>query len=346
MKFLIVAAKTGGHVFPALAISEELMKSNHEVTILGTGSDIENKAFKNLNSKTYKLLIQGFRGNNALIKLKVLFQVFINIFKVIKILRNEKIDAMIGFGGFITVPAGLACWIIKKPIFIHEQNSVLGSANKILSKISKINFLGMPIKNINNSIISGNPIRESFFNYDEENENNESINIYITGGSQGADYINKNIPKALKGFSNINIKHQSGRNNSNKVKGVYLHNNIDAEVLDFYSNPQQQIFWSDFVISRAGALSLAEITSMNKGILMIPLPNSIDDHQLKNAESIQAEGMGIIHQQNDHIDSLVQKLEEIIINKYYDNWKKIIPKNHINAKKIIVDNIQNYFTQK
>ena len=346
MKFLIVAAKTGGHVFPALAISEELIKSNHEVTILGTGSDIENKAFKDLNSKTFKLLIQGFRGNNALIKLKVLFQVFINIFKVIKILRNEKIDAMIGFGGFITVPAGLACWIIKKPIFIHEQNSVLGSANKILSKISKINFLGMPIKNINNSIISGNPIRESFFNYDEENENNESINIYITGGSQGADYINKNIPKALKGFSNINIKHQSGRNNSNKVRGIYLQNNIDAEVLDFYSNPQQQIFWSDFVISRAGALSLAEITSMNKGILMIPLPNSIDDHQLKNAESIQAEGMGIIHQQNDHIDSLVQKLEEIIINKYYDNWKKIIPKNHINAKKIILDNIQNYFTQK
>ena len=346
MKFLIVAAKTGGHVFPALAISEELIKSNHEVTILGTGSDIENKAFKDLNSKTYKLLIQGFRGKNALIKLKVLFQVFINIFKVIKILRNEKIDAMIGFGGFITVPAGLACWIIKKPIFIHEQNSVLGSANKILSKISKINFLGMPIKNINNSIISGNPIRESFFNYDEENENNESINIYITGGSQGADYINKNIPKALKCFSNINIKHQSGRNNSNKVREIYLHNNIDAEVLDFYSNPQQQIFWSDFVISRAGALSLAEITSMNKGILMIPLPNSIDDHQLKNAESIQAEGMGIIHQQNDHIDSLVQKLEEIIINKYYDNWKKIIPKNHINAKKIILDNIQNYFTQK
>ena len=289
MKFLIVAAKTGGHVFPALAISEELIKSNHEVTILGTGSDIENKAFKDLNSKTFKLLIQGFRGNNALIKLKVLFQVFINIFKVIKILRNEKIDAMIGFGGFITVPAGLACWIIKKPIFIHEQNSVLGSANKILSKISKINFLGMPIKNINNSIISGNPIRDSFFDYDEEYENNESINIYITGGSQGADYINKNIPIALKGFSNINIKHQSGRNNSDKVKEIYQHNNIDAEVLDFYSNPQQQIFWSDFVISRAGALSLAEITSMNKGILMIPLPNSIDDHQLKNAESIQAE---------------------------------------------------------
>ena len=346
MKFLIVAAKTGGHVYPASSIAKELISNDHEIVFLGTGSGIEKNAYADIYSKSYNLSIQGFRGQNLIKKLRVLLQVFVSIFKVIKIISNEKIDGMIGFGGFITVPAGLACWIIKKPIFIHEQNSVLGSANKILSKISKINFLGMPIKNINNSIISGNPIRESFFNYDEENENNESINIYITGGSQGADYINKNIPKALKGFSNINIKHQSGRNNSNKVREIYLHNNIDAEVLDFYSNPQQQIFWSDFVISRAGALSLAEITSMNKGILMIPLPNSIDDHQLKNAELIQAEGMGIIHQQNDHIDSLVQKLEEIIINKYYDKWKKIIPKNHINAKKIILDNIQNYFTQK
>ena len=152
MKFLIVAAKTGGHVFPAASVSKELIRSNHEVIILGTGSEIENKAFKVLNSRTFKLLIQGFRGNNFLIKLKVLFQVFINTFKVMKILRNEKIDAMIGFGGFITVPAGLACWILKKPIFLHEQNSVLGSANKILSKISKIIFLGMPIKNINNSV--------------------------------------------------------------------------------------------------------------------------------------------------------------------------------------------------
>ncbi len=346
MKFLIVAAKTGGHVFPAASVSKELIRSNHEVIILGTGSEIENKAFKVLNSRTFKLLIQGFRGNNFLIKLKVLFQVFINTFKVMKILRNEKIDAMIGFGGFITVPAGLACWILKKPIFLHEQNSVLGSANKILSKISKIIFLGMPIKNINNSVMSGNPIRESFFNYEEEYNNDESINIYITGGSQGADYFNKNIPKALKGFSNINVKHQSGKNNSDKVIEAYLNNNIDAEVLDFYPNPQQQIAWSDFVISRAGALSLAEITSMNRGILMIPLPTAIDNHQLKNAESINAEGMGVIHQQNDHIDSLVDKLEEIIANKYYDNWKKIDSKKHVNATKIILDNIQLYFSQK
>ena len=345
MKFLIVAAKTGGHVFPASSISKELIKFNHEVIILGTGSEIEKKAFKNINSKTYSLKIQGFRGGNISTKIKVTFQGFINIFKVFKILHDEKIDAMIGFGGFITVPTGIACWIARKPIFIHEQNSILGTANKLLSKISKITFLGMPIKNINNSVISGNPIRESFFNNCKEHaSSNKDINIYITGGSQGADYINKNIPIALKGFSNINVKHQSGKNNSNKVREIYLSNNIEAEVLDFYSNPEQEILWSDFVISRAGALSLAEITSMNRGILMIPLPTAVDNHQFKNAESISAEGMGIIHQQNDHIDSLVQKLEEIIINKYYDKWKKIIPKNHINAKKIILDNIQNYLT--
>ena len=345
MKFLIVAAKTGGHVFPAFSVSEELLKFNHEIIILGTGSEIENKAFKDLNSKSYKLLIQGFRGNNFFTKIKVLFQVFINIFKVIKIIKVEKIDAMIGFGGFITVPAGFACWLRNKPIFLHEQNSVLGSANKILSKISKINFLGMPIKNINNSIISGNPIRDAFFNSEEEHINNKNINIYITGGSQGADYINENVPKALKSFSNINIKHQCGKNKSDKVKTIYLNNNIDAEVLDFYSNPQEQILWSDFVISRAGALSLAEFISMKRGVLMIPLPTAIDNHQLKNAESIFAEGMGIIHQQKDPIDSLVLKLKEIINNKDFENWKQIKSNRHNKAKKIMLDNIHKYFDQ-
>ena len=120
---------------------------------------------------------------------------------------------------------------------------------------------------------------------------------------------------------------------------------MDAEVLDFYSNPQEQILWSDFVISRAGALSLAESISMKRGVLMIPLPTAIDNHQLKNAESIFAEGMGIIHQQKDSIDSLVLKLKEIINNKDFENWKQIKSNRHNKAKKIILDNIHKYFNQ-
>ena len=214
MKFLIVAAKTGGHIFPAVSVAQELIKNNHEIVFLGTGSKIEKDAYKNLSSKTYELSMIGFRGVSLTKKFKALSQVFLNIIKVLQIINKEKIDGMFGFGGFITVPAGLGCWLKRKPVFLHEQNAILGSANKLLSKISKLNFLGFPIAGINKSVLSGNPIRESFIaNQNNSNscDEEDSVKIYITGGSQGAEFFNMQIPLIFKDFSfNVKIKHQCG----------------------------------------------------------------------------------------------------------------------------------------
>ena len=348
MKFMVVAAKTGGHVYPAQALSNEIISNDHEVIFIGTGSNIEKIAFKDLNIKSYQLSIEGFRGKSIFKKIRVIFQIIVNIFKVLNILRIEKVDAMIGFGGFITVPAGISCWILKKPIFLHEQNSVLGSANKLLSNFSKINFLGMPIKNIKNSIITGNPIRESFIRF-EENEmtvDDHKINIYITGGSQGAEYINSSVPIALKNFSNINIKHQSGSGRSSEVSDQYAKYNLQAEVRDFYDDPVEQILWSDFVISRSGALSISEITSLKRGVLMIPLLHSIDNHQLENAKLVLDQKMGLIHEQNESLELLTAKIKTIVDNELYKDWKKNYSKIHVNASKKILDNIYHYLRRK
>ena len=348
MKFMVVAAKTGGHVYPAQALAKEIISNSHEVIVIGTGSDIEKLAFKDLNIKSYQLSIEGYRGKSVFKKIRVIFQIIVNIFKVLNILRIEKVDAMIGFGGFITVPVGISCWILKKPIFLHEQNSVLGSANKLLSNFSKINFLGMPIKNIKNSIVTGNPIRDSFIKL-EENEitvDDHKINIYITGGSQGAEYINTSVPIALKNFSNINIKHQTGSGRSIEVSKHYAKYNLQAEVRDFYDNPVEQILWSDFVISRSGALSISEITSLKRGVLMIPLSNSIDNHQLENAKLIFDQKMGLIHEQKESLESLTAKIKTIIDNDLYKDWKKNNSKIHINASKKILDNINYYLSRK
>ena len=340
MKFLIVAAKTGGHIFPAVAVADEIKKNNFELVFLGTGSSIEEEAYDKFSSVFYKLQMEGFRGKSLLKKLKVIFQVIFNIFRVIKILKKEKINAMMGFGGFITVPAGIACYLLNVPIFIHEQNAVMGSANKILSKISKINFLGMRIKNIKNSVHSGNPIRDEFFR--SSDLDSEHVNIYITGGSQGADYINENLPKALSKLTNINVKHQCGKNNIIKVRELYKKYGVKAEIFDFYENPAEQILWSDFVISRAGALSLSEISSLQRGALMIPLPTAIDNHQFENAKSIVELGMGEIHLQNDSIEKLISKIENIISNQIYVNWKKQRNKDHKYAAKVITENIYRF----
>ena len=344
MKFLLVAAKTGGHVFPASVIGKELIKNNHKVIFIGTGSEIEKNAYHDLNSELYELSMEGFRGANIIKKLQVLFQTFINVFKVIKIINKEKINAMIGFGGFITIPVGVACWIKKKPIFTHEQNAVIGSANKLLSKISKINFLGFPIKGFNKSIYSGNPIREAFVNNGENIiDDKNMVRIYITGGSQGSQYINKNLPRIFKDYSNnIKIIHQCGKNNFQEVSNVYYQEGIDAEISEFYQNPVEQILWSDFVISRGGALSLSEITSLRRGVVIIPLPTSIDNHQVENAKSVERMEMGIMHEEKDHINKLKEKIRGIIESKIYLKWKSLENNNHINSSKIIVKQLENY----
>lgn len=347
MKFLIVAAKTGGHVFPAAVIGKGLIKKNHKVILIGTGSEIERNAFKELNTISYELSLEGFRGSNLINKIKFLFKALINIFKVIEIINKEKIDGMIGFGGFITIPAGIACWIRRKPIFIHEQNAVIGSANKFLKKISKIIFLGLPIENLKNAILTGNPIRESFIDHKEYLHDDKSvIKIYITGGSQGAEYINKEVPRIFKNLPyDIKIIHQCGKDNFQEVNNLYSLDRVNAEISEFYQNPIDKILWSDFVISRGGALSLSEITSLKRGIVIIPLPTSIDNHQVENAKSIENIKMGIMHEQKSHINQLQEKLKNIIENKIYLDWQNIKNNQHINASKRIVGHIENYISK-
>ncbi len=373
MKFLLVAAKTGGHVFPASVIGKELTKNNHEVIFIGTGSEIEKNAYHDLDSKLYELSMEGFRGSNLIKKLQVLFQAFINVFRAIQIIKKEKINAMIGFGGFITVPVGIACWITRKPIFTHEQNVVIGSANKLLSRISKITFHAFPYIDmydsghiprgyLGKSIFTGNPVRESFIDQREEiyfpsgpeeldnikksiDEKNQ-YKIYITGGSQGSEYINKYVPKIFKDFSNnIKIKHQCGKNNLQEVRNIYLKEGIDAEVSEFYQNPVEQILWSDFVISRGGALSLSEVTTLRRGLVIIPLPTSVDNHQVENAKSIEREGKGIMHEQKDHINKLKEKIKSIIENKTYLKWMYLRNTSHIESSKKIVKHLETYLNK-
>ena len=140
MKILVSAAKTGGHIFPAIAVGNEIARHGHEVVFMGTGEPIEVDALKTAKFKHFVVTMEGFRGKNFFNKIKSLLLIPKSIFSTTRIIRKENIDAMVGFGGFITVPIGLAFFLNRKPIFIHEQNSILGSANKLLSKIATINF--------------------------------------------------------------------------------------------------------------------------------------------------------------------------------------------------------------
>ena len=348
MKILVSAAKTGGHIFPAIAVGNELKSNGHDIVFIGSGASIEISAIKKTSFSYHRISMEGFRGKNFLGKIKSLLLIPISIFKILKIIKNEKVDAMIGFGGFITVPVGIAFLISRKPIFIHEQNAILGSANKMLGRFSKIIFSAFKLKEtFKNICITGNPIREEFRRNIPQEDYSEITKIYITGGSQGSDYINTNVPVAFEGLSKkILIKHQCGKGKNKDLENLYKKFNIDAEVKEFYENPESLISWSDFVISRAGALSVSEVTSLSKGLLMIPLPSAIDNHQLYNAKHIEDLNMGLIHEEKDGLDALKKKISTIVYKKKYNTWKINRNKNHLESASIIASKVIEYIEQK
>ena len=348
MNILIAAAKTGGHIYPAVSVGSEFIHNNHNVIFLGSNNTLEKNALKNQPDIQYESIpMKGFRGNGLVSKLSVLFNLPLNIYSLIKLIKKNNVDIVIVFGGFITIPVSFAALILRKPIYVHEQNTILGSANKISSIFSKKNFLGMPLHNNNlkKSEIVGNPIRNSFIPLMQKTYD-ENVHIYITGGSQGAKYLNDNLPEILKDINHpVFIKHQCGSGKKEEVVKLY-EGFENVEVEEFFDNPNLLIDWSDFVISRSGALSLSETMSMNKGSLMIPLPNAIDNHQFFNAKYIEEKGMGIIHEQKNGIENLKAVINLILNEKKYLVWQKInLEINHTDAAKNIVSSILNQSTE-
>ena len=322
MKFLISAAGTGGHVFPALEFSKVCMKNSHKIIWIGTRTGIENKVLpQNINLLTIPM--RGFRGKNLLDKIISLLGLATSILKSIFYIQKNNIDYVVCFGGYVSLPVGLSAWICRKPLFLHEQNAIMGSSNKILKKFSKIIFLGFSINEpiTNKMMLVGNPIKnlkiKSYINTPHN-----PLRVYVTGGSQGSEYINKNVPVALNALNMpLEVKHQSGNKKSVGVKELYS-GNISVEVKEFYDSPHDVILWSDFIISRAGALSLSEAASLKRGLVMIPLPSAIDNHQLLNAESISNLNMGLVHEESESNESLTNKIKNIIEKKLYVKWSE------------------------
>lgn len=322
MRFLISASGTGGHVFPANEFSKECIQNNHEIIWIGTKIGIENKII-NEDILFLTLPMRGFRGKNLLYKILSLLSLISSVFKSIYYLKKNNIDYVICFGGYISLPVGLSAWICRKPLFLHEQNAVMGTSNTLLKKFSKIIFLGFSLNKplIKKMKLVGNPIKK-FKENAPLDLNRQPIRIYVTGGSQGSEFLNSTIPIALNSLDiEIEVRHQSGVGKASGIEELYS-NKISVEVVEFYDNPQDSILWSDFMISRAGALSLSEAISLKRGSIMIPLSSSIDDHQLFNALNIKNLGMGLIHEESESIESLTKKIKNIIDKKLYIKWSK------------------------
>lgn len=290
---ILAAGGTGGHVFPGLAVANKLSKSNFDVVWLGTRKGLESKIAKDNNFKIYYINIVGLRGKNILNWFQFPMLLLISIIKSIILIYKLKPCCILGMGGFVSAAGGIGSILTRTPLIIQEQNAVEGTTNKLLSFFSKKIFTGFPMafKSNKNTIYTGNPLRESFYNLTSPSQRFKSKRIkkiLILGGSLGAHIVNKIAAEAIQKIlinTDIDffITHQTGLKDKNWMENFYSSLGVNYLVEDFIEDISESYKKADLVISRSGALTISEITSIGVASILIPYPYAINNHQEENA---------------------------------------------------------------
>ena len=293
---MMMAAGTGGHVFPALAVAHELQQQGVEVSWLATPTGMENRLLKNHQIPIYQIDIQGVRGNGILRKLKAPFKILKATFSAMRYMKKLNVDAVAGFGGYVAGPGGLAARLLGIPVIIHEQNAVAGFTNVQLSRVAKTVCQAFPktFPESSKIVTTGNPVRKEIsailspaWRYQEREKANAPIRILIVGGSLGAQALNERVPEALKQLDvPLSIYHQCGQNHAEATRARYADApvNLEVEVQPFIENMAEAYSTADLVICRAGALTVTEIATAGVAAVFVPLPSAVDDHQTANAK--------------------------------------------------------------
>lgn len=319
MKIAIMAGGTGGHIFPGLAVADELKNKGIDVVWLGAIGGMEEELVKRQNIVIKLLPIKGLRGKGIKGLITLPFILLRASKQAANFFNQEKVNAVISMGGYVAGPGGLAAKFKGIPLLVHEQNSKFGMTNKYLSKWAKKVLTGFNLNGLYKSQWVGNPVRKDIETCKKITNLSENVNVLIIGGSLGANSLNTIIPKILSDESQktpLSIIHQCGKNNSNKTIEQYKDTiNSDIQVHEFIDDMSQAYAWADFVIARAGALTIAEINAVGLPAIFIPYPHAVDDHQTSNANNIVQHYAGYIWQESQNEIELKELVFEMISNK-------------------------------
>ena len=331
----IAAAGTGGHIMPALSVSKIFLDNNWKVFWVGTPQGMENDLVNKNIIRYIPINIGGFRGKKFITLITYPFKFLISGFKLVRLIKKYNIQNSLVFGGYISLPLGLATLLCGGKLYLHEQNCIPGTSNKILAPFAKKAFSAFSIKNNFFKNIIGNPIREELSAIKKPTirfRNRQGpLRIFILGGSLGAKSFNEKIPLVLNEFSKfrkISVIHQSGKNKSKGVDAIYK---FKVEVLDFIKDIKKYYQWADIVISRAGAMTVSELEYVGLGSIFIPYPFAIDDHQYINALSIEKRKGALICREQEIEKKLLNMLKKITRTECISMANKCYSEIHKNA---------------
>ena len=317
---LIMAGGTGGHVFPALACAHEFQSRGYKVHWLGTPRGIENEVVPAAGLPLHLIEVSGLRGKSVASLLKAPWQLLRSLWQARRVMRQLQPVCVLGLGGYVTGPGGLAARLAGVPLVIHEQNAVAGTANRSLAPFAARVCEAFPgtFAASDKRRTTGNPVRtELFLETPRDSLADRRPRLLVLGGSLGAEPLNKLLPDALAQVSSElrpEVFHQAGKQHADVTRERYEAAGVAAQVAPFIKDMASAYAWADLVICRAGALTVCELAAAGLPSFLVPLPHAIDDHQTHNAEYLAKEGAALLlPQATTDAAALAAQLTEVLM---------------------------------
>lgn len=325
---MIMAGGTGGHVYPGLAVASALREAGWRVSWIGTARGLEARVVPVSGMTLHTLTTLGLRGKGILSRLKGVFSLLFACLQALGLLLRHRPTLVIGFGGYAAGPAGAVATILRIPVLIHEQNAVAGTTNRLLARGAcrvMAGFEGafaLPAQ----SLVTGNPLRAEMCQQPQKTypqsmfTPERPLRIAIMGGSQGALALNKGCPDAFAALPTevlaaLDVKHQCGAQHLDVTQDAWASVEMrNVDVMPFVEDMASLYAWADLAICRAGALTVSELAVTGTPSLLVPLPQAIDNHQMKNAEVLCKAGGACILPQSSLTDTTLARFINDIIN--------------------------------
>lgn len=301
---LLMAGGTGGHIFPALAVAKALQARGWQVSWLGTPDSMEARLVPAQGIDLDLIRIKGLRGKGLKALVLAPFALLSAVVQSLRVMRARQPALVLGLGGYVAGPGGLAAWLAGKPLAIHEQNAVPGLTNKLLARLARLVMSGFPVDFATSAkrVTTGNPVRADIAALPAPAGRYAGregpLRLLVVGGSLGAQVFNEVLPKALARLPAAcrpTVWHQTGRNKAEGVRAGYEAAGVTDcahELADFVSDMAGAYAWADLVLCRAGALTVAEVAAAGVAALFVPYPHAVDDHQTANARFLTEAGAG------------------------------------------------------
>jgi len=300
---LIMAGGTGGHIFPGLAVAEQMRAAGWEVVWMGARGGMEERLVPKHGYRAAWIRAKAARGKGLMQKLLLPANLLYSFWESARHIRSLRPNVVLGLGGYVAFPGGMMASLWNRPLALHEQNAIPGLANKVLAQVSDKVMAGFP-QALKNAEWTGNPVRAEIAAIASPETRFQGrqgpLRILVVGGSLGAQALNQAVPRALAQLAERPVVvHQSGEKHLDALRAAYAKAGVSGELVAFIDDMARRYAEADLVICRAGAMTIAELSAGGMASVLVPFPHAVDDHQTANAKFLSERGAAILIQQRD-----------------------------------------------